>query len=82
MRQQGEDDISTRFRVALSELRASQLLKESWELLRTRIANDLSPTEVATFDSTLRLYFTNAEVKEKNFEKLSGVNQPIKTVKA
>src|ERR1700761_1190987 len=30
MRQQGEDDISTRFRVALSELRASQLSKQSW----------------------------------------------------
>jgi hypothetical protein len=37
---------------------------------------------VATFDSALRLYFTNAEVKERNFERLSGVNQPVKTVKA
>ena len=41
MRQQGEDNIATRFRVALSELRACQLSKESWELLRTRIANNL-----------------------------------------
>ena len=82
MRQQGEDEISTRFRLALGELRVSQLSKESWQLLRTRIANDLPPTEVATFHSALRLYFTNAEVKEKNFEKLSGVNQPVKTVKA
>ena len=82
MRQQGEDEISTRFRRALGELRVSQLSKESWELLRTRIANDLPPTEVATFDSALRLYFTNAEVKEKNSEKLSGLNQPVKTVKA
>ena len=82
MRQQGEDDISIRFRVALSELRASQLSKESWELLRTRIANDLSPIEVATFDSALRLYFTNAEVRETNFKKLLGVNQPVKIVLA
>lgn len=82
MRQQGEDDISTRFRVALGELRASQLSKESWELLRTRIANDLSPVEVATFDSALRLYFTNAEVRDTNFEKLAGVNQPVRTVRA
>jgi hypothetical protein len=82
MRQQGEDDISTRFRLALGELRASQLSKESWELLRTRIANDLSPAEVATFDSALRVYFTNAEVRETNFEKLSGVNQPVRTVLA
>ena len=82
MRQQGEGGVLARFRVALGELRASQLSKESWELLRMRIANDLPPTEVATFDSALRLYFTNAEVKEKNFEKLSGLNQPVKTVKA
>jgi ATP-dependent DNA helicase PIF1 len=60
----------------------SQLSKESWELLRTRIANDLSRTEVATFDSALRLYFTNAEVKEMNLKKLSDMNQPVKTVKA
>lgn len=82
MRQQGEDEISTMFRLALGELRVSQLSKESWELLRTRIANDVPPTEVATFDSALRLYFTNGEVKERNFEKLSGVDQPVKTVKA
>lgn len=56
IRQQREDNISTRFRVALGELRASQLSKESWELLRTRIANDLSLTEVTTFDFALRLY--------------------------
>jgi hypothetical protein len=74
MRQQGEDNISTRFRVALGELRASQLSKESGELLRTRIANDLSLTEVTTFDFALRLYFTNAKVREMNFEKLLSVN--------
>jgi ATP-dependent exoDNAse (exonuclease V) alpha subunit len=37
---------------------------------------------VATFDSALRLYYTNAEVRETNFEKLSGINQPVKTVLA
>ena len=37
---------------------------------------------MATFDSALRLYFTNAEVRETNFEKLSGVNQPVKTIRA
>jgi hypothetical protein len=39
MRQQGEDEIATKFRQALSELRVSRLSKESWELLCTRIAN-------------------------------------------
>ena len=29
-----------------------------------------------------QLYFTNIEVRERNFEKLLGINQPVKTVKA
>lgn len=41
-----------------------------------------SPTEVATVDSSLRLYFTNAQVKEMNFHKLPSVNQPVKKVLA
>jgi ATP-dependent DNA helicase PIF1 len=33
-------------------------------------------------NTALRLHFTNAEVRETNFEKLSSVNQPVKTVLA
>ena len=82
MRQQGEDEISTKFWLALSELRVSQLSKESWELLCTRIANQLSPDEVAAFDPALRLYFTTAEVKETNFGKLAATNRPVKKILA
>ena len=82
MRQQGEDEISIKFRLALSELRVSQLSKESWELLCTRIANQLSPDEVAAFDPALRLYFTTAEVKETNFGKLAATNRPVKKILA
>ena len=82
MQQQGEDDVSIRFRLALSELRVSQLSKESWELLCTCIANQLSPDEVAAFDPALRLYFTTAEVKETNFSKLAGANRPVKKILA
>ncbi|KAM0319707.1 hypothetical protein ACHAO8_000748 [Botrytis cinerea] len=39
-------------------------------------------TEVATFESALRLYFTTAEVREKNFECLSTMSQPVKVMKA
>ena len=70
MRQQGDDDISIKFRLALSELRVSQVSRESWELLSIRVANQLSPEEIASFDSALRLYFTTAEVRETNAEKL------------
>ena len=37
---------------------------------------------MATFDSALRLYFTNAEVRETNFEKLLALNQLVKTIRA
>jgi hypothetical protein len=40
------------------------LSQESWDLLCTRVANQLSPAEVAAFDSALRLYFTTEEVRE------------------
>ena len=82
MRQQGEDEISTKFRLALSELRISQLSQQSWELLCTRVANQLSPTEVTAFDLALRLYFTTEEVKATNFDKLAGTNQPVKRILA
>ena len=62
MRQRGEDHISVQFRQALGELRTSQLSEAGWRLLCTRVANELSPEEVKTFDSTLRLYYTTEEV--------------------
>ena len=62
MRQQGEDNVSIRFQAALSELREGKLLKESWELFCTCVANQLSPDEVSTFNNALRLYFTKEEV--------------------
>jgi hypothetical protein len=82
MRQQGEDEISVRFRQALSELRTSQLSEESWRLLCTRVVNQLTPKEVAAFDSTLRLYYTTEEVRITNCTKLAATNQPIKRIKA
>ncbi|KID81041.1 ATP-dependent DNA helicase PIF1 [Metarhizium guizhouense ARSEF 977] len=82
MRQQGEDDMSTRFRLALSELRVSQLSRESWQLLCSRTANQLSPTEVMAFDSALRLYFTTEEVRLTNADKLAGTNRPVKKIAA
>jgi hypothetical protein len=60
----------------------SKLLKESWELLCTCVANRLSPIEVATFNTTLRLYFTTKEVKETNFKKLLAMNRPMKRIVA
>jgi ATP-dependent DNA helicase PIF1 len=54
----------------LSELRVSQLSRESWELLCTRTANLLSPTEVTE------------EVRLTNFDKLPCANRPVKKILA
>ena len=82
MQQQEEDDVSIRFRLALNKLQVLQLSKESQELLCTRIANQLSPNEVAAFDSALRLYFTTEEVRETNSNKLAATNRPVKKILA
>jgi hypothetical protein len=82
MRQQGEDEISVKFREALSQLRVSQLTRESWELLCTRVKNQLSPDDVAEFQTALRLYYTNAEMNETNFAQLSALNRPVKKIHA
>ena len=81
MRQQGEDDILVRFCQALSKLQTSQLSEESQKLLCTCVANQLSPKEVAMFDSTLQLYYTIEEVCTTNSTMLAATNQPIKRIK-
>lgn len=77
---QWEDDM--KFQIVLDELRRLGLSKESKEFLQTRFEENLSPGEVATFDSALHLYFTNAEVWRLNLDKLSKWPQPIKIVYA
>jgi ATP-dependent DNA helicase PIF1 len=80
MRQQGEDETTIQFRTALSELRESKLSESSWELLCTRVQNQLLPDEVDGFQSALRLYFTNEEVRERNYGQLAAENQPVKKI--
>jgi hypothetical protein len=80
MRQQGEDETAVRFRTALSELRESRLSQSSWELLCTRVQNQLPPDEVASFQSAIRLYFTNEEVRECNYSQLAAENRPVKRI--
>jgi hypothetical protein len=80
IQQQGEDNISTKFRLALDKLQVSQLIQESWELLYTYIANQLSPDKVAAFDPALQLYFTTEEVKKTNSDRLAAANRPVKKI--
>jgi ATP-dependent DNA helicase PIF1 len=78
MRQQGEDSLSIGFWLALSEIRIQRLSIPGWELLCTRVANELSPIEVASFDTALRLYFTILEVSEWNLASLTALERPVK----
>ena len=82
MRQQGQDDVSRMFRTALDQLRNSNLSTKSWQLLCARVANRLSAEEVARFDTALRLYFTNEEVRSRNYDSLAARNAPVKKVLA
>jgi ATP-dependent DNA helicase PIF1 len=82
IRQQGEDDITVRFRTALAELRESRLSQSSWELLCTRVQNQLLPEEVTGFRSALRLYFTNEEVREHNHGRLAAEGRPVKRIRS
>jgi ATP-dependent DNA helicase PIF1 len=80
MRQQGEDNAAIRFRTALGELRESRLSVTSWELLCTRVQNQLTLAEVESFRSALRLYYTNEEVCECNYYQLAATNSPVKKI--
>ena len=82
MRQQGDDPASIRFRQTLGELRENRLTREGWEFLCTRVANQLSPAELASLDGALRLYFTRAEVHETNSTNLAATNRPVKKISA
>jgi hypothetical protein len=82
MRQQGEDETAIRFRTALQELRESRLSRASWELLCTRVQNQLAPREVESFQSALRLYYTKEEVRERNYYQLAALNRPVKKLLA
>ena len=82
MRQQGLDDTATRFRRALNELRVLNMSEESFYFLCQRTAMQLSTEEIQTFEGALRLYFTLAEVRERNSDQLAATGQPVKLLVA
>jgi ATP-dependent DNA helicase PIF1 len=58
------------------------LSQEGWGFLYTRVANQLSSVELASMDNALQLYFTKAEVHERNLTKLAALNRLIKKISA
>jgi len=74
VRQQGDEQAS--FRDALDGLRFNNPTVAHWELLSSRLQMHLSPEEVKTFDSALRIYPTNDRVEAYNTEHLERLDSP------
>jgi hypothetical protein len=66
MRQQGDSKEQQDFRGALQGLRSSCVTREHWETLTSRVQSKLTPTEVATFDTALRIYRKKSDVNDFN----------------
>jgi hypothetical protein len=64
----------------LTELQESRLSQSSWELLCTRVQNQLLLDDIASFQSALWLYFTNKEVCEHNYGRLAAEGKPVKKI--
>jgi len=82
MRQDGDDEETLQFRRALEELRVYQVSQQSWQLLNTRVQNQLTLDEVESFDDALRLYFRREEVRIYNHRRLRDCKQPILKIKS
>jgi ATP-dependent DNA helicase PIF1 len=83
MRQLGEDASAMAFRVALAELREGGAIStESWDTLSSRVANELSPEEIATFDTAMHIYFTKERVTQYNHRCLAELDSPVLRISA
>jgi ATP-dependent DNA helicase PIF1 len=58
------------------------LIRKGWSFLYTRVANQLSSTELAPVDKVLQLYFTRAEMYKTNSTNLAATNWPVKKISA
>lgn len=77
MRQDGDDEEARGFREALEGLRNNNPTRRHWEVLSRRVQTALPHSEVVFFDRAVRIYPTNAQVKEYNFTHLEHLDQPV-----
>jgi len=49
---------------------------ETWDTLSSRVANELSPEEVATLDTTIHIYFKKERAAEYNHRRLAELDSP------
>ena len=82
MRQQGDSKEQQDFRDALQGLRSSRVTREHWETLTSRVQSKLTPTEVATFDTALRIYGKKSDVNDFNHARMRDLRKPVLVVEA
>jgi ATP-dependent DNA helicase PIF1 len=82
MRQDSEDEVSLKFKVALGQLRENAVSEDSFNLLSSRVRSNLPQAEVALFDNALRLYFRCEQVKNYNHQCLRDLGTPVLKVKS
>jgi len=82
MRQQGDSEEQQDFRNALQGLRHSCVTLKHWETLTSRVQSNLTPTEVATFDTALRIYGKKADVNAFNHARMRDLQKPVLVVEA
>lgn len=70
----------SQFRDLLMRLRTGDYTEQDWKLLLTRQPSNT--TNLTKFQNATRLYFSNEEVANYNFEKLSALYNPIARVNA
>ena len=79
-RVQGTNPEQSQFRDLLMRLRTGDCTEQDWKLLLTRQPSNT--TNLTEFQNATRLYFSNEEVANYNFEKLSALHNPIARVNA
>lgn len=77
MRQQGQDEISLRFRQLLSDLRDGIMTQDNCDLLATRVSPNLSYFERSQFQDALRIYPVQRQVMEYNLAQLERQKIPV-----
>lgn len=79
-RVQGYSPEQVKFRDLLMRLRTGDCNQDDWNLLLTRQPSKVK--NITDFKDTIRLYYSNDDVANYNFQKLSELQQPIARMNA
>ena len=70
------------FRALLDRLSSGETTVQDWEIMMSRVLDHLAPNEKESFDSAIRLYATNQEVRNFSQRQLEILRQPVKVIYA